>query len=262
MEIDWITVAAQIVNFLVLAWLLHKFLYGPITRAMDRREQRIAQRLNEADARRADAENEARAYHSQQAELENRRDAILEAARQDAETERKRLLEDARQEIETQKEAWRNDMQQQRVEFLRTIRQRAQEHFFDLAQRALADLANADLEEQMSRIFLTRLASLDAAEKSRLAEGGRKADGKATVRHAFALPPGAQRDIAKAVQVEILPDAAVTFEQDPGILCGLELKLGGQTVAWSLDSYFEALVAEVDRDLGDSAPEPNATQET
>ena len=49
MQIDWITVAAQIVNFLILVWLLQHFLYGPITRAMQRREQRIAERERSID---------------------------------------------------------------------------------------------------------------------------------------------------------------------------------------------------------------------
>ncbi len=48
MAIDWITVSAQIVNFLILVWLLKHFLYQPIIRAMDRREQRVSERLNEA----------------------------------------------------------------------------------------------------------------------------------------------------------------------------------------------------------------------
>ena len=42
MQVDWLTVAAQIVNFLILVWLLHKFLYGPIVRAMGDREAAIA----------------------------------------------------------------------------------------------------------------------------------------------------------------------------------------------------------------------------
>ena len=35
MSIDWITVAAQIVNFLVLVWLLKRFLYRPILNGID-----------------------------------------------------------------------------------------------------------------------------------------------------------------------------------------------------------------------------------
>lgn len=255
MQIDWITVAAQIVNFLVLAWLLHRFLYGPITRAMERREARIAQRLSDAEQKRAQAENEALAFRRQQEELDGQRAQILADARQEAEAEHKRLHQEARDDVEAQKQAWLNDMEQQRAEFLRTIRQRAREHFFDLARRALGDLADADLEEQMSRVFRTKLAALDRDAKAGIADAGRKADGAATVRSSFELTPEVQRDIAKTIQDEILADAAVRFERDPGVLCGVELKMGGQTVAWSLAGYFEALETRIEQDLGERSPE-------
>jgi F-type H+-transporting ATPase subunit b len=255
MQIDWITVAAQIVNFLVLAWLLHRFLYGPITRAMERREQRIVQRLSDADRKRKEAENEAHAFVAQQRELAERREQILAEARAEADAERKRLHEEARLEVEAQKQAWRNDVEQQRAEFLRTVRQRAQDHFFALARRALGDLADAGLEEQMSRIFRTRLSALDAETKAKVAAAGRTGDGTATIRSAFELHADVQRDIAQAVRDNILADAAVRFEQDPAVICGLELKMGGQSVGWSLASYFETLEAEVDQALGDRARE-------
>ena len=58
MLIDWFTVIAQIVNFLVLVYLLKRFLYKPIIKAMDGREQRIAGRLEEADKREEEARQE------------------------------------------------------------------------------------------------------------------------------------------------------------------------------------------------------------
>ncbi len=51
MQIDWLTVIAQIVNFLILVWLLKRFLYQPVINAMDQREQRIAERLQKAELR-------------------------------------------------------------------------------------------------------------------------------------------------------------------------------------------------------------------
>jgi len=69
MQIDWITVVAQIVNFLVLVWLLQRFLYGPITRAMKNREKRIENRLTEARQERNEAEDEAEAYRQKQRQL-------------------------------------------------------------------------------------------------------------------------------------------------------------------------------------------------
>jgi F-type H+-transporting ATPase subunit b len=56
MLIDWFTVGAQLLNFLVLAWLLKRFLYRPILDALDAREQRIAAELADADAKRAEAD--------------------------------------------------------------------------------------------------------------------------------------------------------------------------------------------------------------
>ena len=45
MQVDWITTIAQIINFLVLVYLLKRFLYGPIVSAMIHREAHIAERV-------------------------------------------------------------------------------------------------------------------------------------------------------------------------------------------------------------------------
>ena len=42
MLIDWFTVGAQALNFLILVWLMKRFLYKPILHAIDAREKRIA----------------------------------------------------------------------------------------------------------------------------------------------------------------------------------------------------------------------------
>ena len=62
MLIDWFTVVAQIVNFLVLVALMKHFLYGRLLRAIDEREAGIAARLaevgpEEPDGRSADAQD-------------------------------------------------------------------------------------------------------------------------------------------------------------------------------------------------------------
>jgi len=254
MQIDWITVSAQIVNFLVLAWLLHRFLYGPIVRAMERREQRIAQRLSDAEKKREEAENEARAFHQQQQALEERRELLLAEARAAAEAERRRLNEEARADVAAQKQAWLDEIERQKPEFLRTVRQRAQENFYDLARRALGDLADVGLETQICRAFQEKLAALDPAVKTRLAEAGHKTAEGAIVRSRFTLPPEAQHAIEKTIQDEILEEIPVHFRNDQDVLGGIELRLGGQTVSWSLDAYLEALEAQVEQVFGEHSP--------
>lgn len=254
MQIDWITVAAQIINFLVLAWLLHRFLYGPITKAMERRAQRIAQRLSEADQKREEAVDEARAFQTRQKELEDRREQFLNDAREEAAKERNRLFEQAQDDIALQKKSWQEDVEQQRTEFLHDIRQRTRDHFYALARRALGDLADVHLEEQMIRVFREKLATLDADAKNKLAEAGRKNGNGAIIRSGFEIAADIQNGIRQTVQDSILTEATVTFERDADIICGIELKMGGQTLAWNLDSYFVALERLTEEELGKSSP--------
>lgn len=252
MQIDWLTVTAQIVNFLVLAWLLYRFLYTPITRAMERREARIAERLDEAARLGAEAEEEAERLRRQQEELAEKSAQILADAEATASSERERLTRQARDDIESQKRTWWNELETQRTEFLRDIRQRAQTHFHALARRALGELADEALEERMSRVFARKLTALDDGSKSRLAAAART--GGATVTSGFTLTDKAQQALTKAIHAEILDGTAIAFEQDPAVICGIQLRMGGQTVGWNLERYFEELETRLDQDLDERLP--------
>jgi F-type H+-transporting ATPase subunit b len=52
MLIDWTTVSFQVVNFLLLIVLLKRYLYGPILRAMQRREEELSAIRKEAEDKR------------------------------------------------------------------------------------------------------------------------------------------------------------------------------------------------------------------
>ncbi|MCQ8130983.1 F0F1 ATP synthase subunit B family protein, partial [Methylomonas rivi] len=79
MQIDWLTVAAQWINFLILMWLLRRYLYQPILQAMDKRQQAIAARAAAAVSKTEQAEQLARDYRDKLAELEAHRDALMAA---------------------------------------------------------------------------------------------------------------------------------------------------------------------------------------
>src|SRR5271166_229437 len=106
MLIDWFTIAAQALNFLILVWLLKRFLYKPILRAIDAREKRIAAELADADAKKAEAQKERDEFHQQRA-------ALLSKATEEAKAEGQRLLEDARKAADAlsakRQETLRND---------------------------------------------------------------------------------------------------------------------------------------------------------
>jgi F-type H+-transporting ATPase subunit b len=100
MLIDWFTVIAQAVNFLILVWLMKRFLYQPILKALDAREKRISAELADADAKEADAIKERDEFKHKNDEFDRQREAMLKKAAEEAASERSRLFDAARKEAD------------------------------------------------------------------------------------------------------------------------------------------------------------------
>ena len=113
MLIDWFTVGAQVVNFLILVWLLKHFLYKPILDAIDAREKRIAAELADADKRKVESEKERTDFEDKNKVFDEQRGALLGKARDEAKAERERLIDQAKKDAEslrvTQADALRGD---------------------------------------------------------------------------------------------------------------------------------------------------------
>src|SRR5271169_3550305 len=96
MLIDWFTVGAQALNFIILVWLLKRYLYKPILDAIDAREKRIAAQLADADKKKADAQVERDEYQRKNEVFDQQRAALMSQATDEAKAERQNLLDDAR----------------------------------------------------------------------------------------------------------------------------------------------------------------------
>src|SRR5580658_6185441 len=96
MLIDWFTVGAQALNFLILVWLMKRFLYQPILDAIDAREKRIAAELADAAAKQAEAQKQRDEFEHKNTEFEQQRAALLAKTTDEAKVERQRLFDEAR----------------------------------------------------------------------------------------------------------------------------------------------------------------------
>jgi F-type H+-transporting ATPase subunit b len=239
--IDWFTVAAQMVNFLILVALLKYFLYGRITKAMDEREERIASRLHEAEQWQQEAAAETAAYRQQRQELEAKRAALLAQARDSAATQRQELLAAARQEVESMRARWQKAMHDEQETFLHDLRQRASQQLLAVARRALTDLAHADLEQQMVGTFVDKLRTLDDNAWEALAASQHDADQPLVVYSAFVVPPVTRQQLQHLLQERLGAAVRVRFETLSEVLCGIELRTNGGKIAWTLEHYLDTL---------------------
>jgi F-type H+-transporting ATPase subunit b len=251
--VDWLTVGAQVVNFLVLVYLLRRFLYGPIVRAMARREEAIAARLEEAARRAEEAEAEKRRLREEREALDARRERLLERAREEAADLERTLARELRAEMDAARAGWRAELERERAAFLRDVRHQVAEQFMALARRALAELASAELEAQMARVLVERLGQLDPDGRAELGRAWTAAE-PVRVRSAFELPAAVKRSLTIALREVFGEDAEVAYEPAGEVLCGVEIRAGGQHVAWSLQGYLDALERRLGDGLGGLLP--------
>ncbi|REC57371.1 hypothetical protein DRV84_07970 [Rhodosalinus sediminis] len=265
MQIDWLTVAAQIVNFLVLVWLLQRFLYRPITSAMRRREERIESRLAGAREARETAEAEERRLEEKEADLDARADAILASAREEAEELRARLERELREEMEEKRAAWRRHLAEERDALVVSLRRQAGQKVLRIAERVLADYADSDVAERVAGTFTDRLAALDAETRDALAEAAADAGATARVETGHALGTDARRKLTRAIHEELSTDIDVAYSEDPELVMGLRLSIGDYAAEWSAARYLRRLETElgemIDADTGASGREGDAEDE-
>lgn len=241
MLIDWFTVGAQALNFLVLVWLMKRFLYQPILDAIDAREKHVAKVIADADAKEAEAGKERDEFQKKNADFDQQRAALLGKAADEADTERQRLLDEARKAADAlgakRQETLRNDARN----LNQAIRRRTQDEVFAIARKALADLATVSLEERMGEVFTRRLREMDGKAKSDLAEALDKASGPALMRSAFDLPESQRAAIQNALNETFSAEIRLRFETVPDLIGGIELSAHGQKVGWSIADYLASM---------------------
>jgi len=244
--VDWFTVGAQALNFLILVWLLKRFLYRPILAALDSREQRIAKELADADGKQAEAQKQRDEFQRKNQELDGQRAALLSQATEAANAERQRLIDAARQAAETLGTKRQQALLSESQNLNQALRIRTQTEVFAISRRALTDLATTSLEERIVDVFTRRLRDMDAQAKAVLAESFRIATDPALVRSAFDLPASQRDAIQKALNETFSADIHIRFQSAPELVAGVELLSNGQKLTWSIAGYLSSLEQSID----------------
>jgi F-type H+-transporting ATPase subunit b len=241
MEIDLFTFIAQMVNFLILIWLLNKFLFGAVARAMDAREQKIAEEIKQAELKNARAEELEAKNTELRKLLSDKADEMLLEAKEKAEQEKLGMLETAKLEAEKVKETWNRDIQSQKQGFLDLLRERSGDFVCDAAARALRDLADENLEKRVAEVFVRRIKELGDDAAGRICDLIEKSQAGLNVRSSFEIPHEIKTRIHDVVSERIRAGTEIFFQPGEGEIYGIELVIDGYRVSWSVREYLNGL---------------------
>ncbi len=247
MLIDWYTVAAQAFNFLLLVWVLKRFLYAPIRRAMHQRQERIVRDLELAEQARLQAEESRQALVAERAQLDAERRRILDQARQDAQQWHEQALERARADLEEQRRQWNKAILDERNAFSKRLTARIAAATFEVCRKALADLADADLEMRLADTMLAQLPESSADPR------------EALVRTGFALGAEAQERLRTALLQRWPGLETLRFAHNQELGFGIECLFDDNKVSWNVEHYITGFKEQV---LAFVALLPNPLSET
>jgi F-type H+-transporting ATPase subunit b len=242
MLIDWFTVIAQIINFLILLFLLHRFLYKPILKTIDKRQDQMEARWQAAEDEKGKAQQAAAEHHRAQRDLEERREQILAEARSQAETIRHRELQQVREEVAQKRREWHSALENEQESILADLRGQFGEQIVAIVRRILQDIAGADLERQAVQTFQQQLQDLDEETRQHIANALAEHEQPVTVQSGHALPDDQREALRQSLRdAQLLNGQSLNFEVAPDLLFGIRLQTPDYDLAWDADDYLRDL---------------------
>jgi F-type H+-transporting ATPase subunit b len=263
MIIDWFTVGAQTLNFILLVWLLKHFLYQPILDMIDAREKLIAQKIDHADAVSIDADQAKAEFQQKNQKLDQRRDTLMHKATIAAEKEGERLLECARKtatELGARREQAIENKLQQLHESIRDV---VQHEVFSMTKNALLDLADSRIEDQIIKLFIERLREMTAKQKATL-QAAIKCETNSkvisiSVQSSVKIPAKQQFVITQLLEKLLDESIHPTFNLSPELIGGITLDAQGFKIGWSIAEYLYSMESALNKLVENNSLTANKT---
>lgn len=229
MNLDGWTFGLQAVNFLILVWVLQKFLYRPVLAVIERRRRESERAFAEAQEAKRSAEREAGTFQARTEALVRERHAMIQETRARLEEERARVIESARAEADRLIAKAADDIADEREEVLAGLLVRASDLAVAIAGALLRKMASRPLEEAFLEPLCRKLAEMPERERLRL-RGSGDAASTVTVETAMPLEETTREAWRQRLGLHLGPGTVIGFAHDAGLIAGARLRFPAATL--------------------------------
>jgi len=239
-QLDWSTILLEIVNFLVLVWILKRFLYQPVLDVIARRKAAIDESIAGADAKSKEAGSLKAQYENRLADWDRERAGARETLAHELDAERQRRLAELEEDLATQREKARVADERRLGEFQRHAEERAVAQGARFAAKLLDRLNGPELD---ARLVALAVEGLEGLEEQRCAElrAGASDAGEIEVQSARALDPASRQAIEAAITKLLGSSPAFRYRVDPALVAGVRVQLGPWVLRASLQDELQGL---------------------
>lgn len=247
MQLDWSTVVLEILNFLVLVWLLQRFLYRPIVSVVSARQAAIEQataRTQEAAARAQALEVQ---YQTRVETWEQERAKARLALQDELQAQRQRMLEALDAELDQQRRKAAVLEQRREQEIALRAQNKAMQQGEAFVRRVLAALAVPQLQAKLIELAVDELTRLPAARLDALRGDAVDARTDIVITSAFPLSLEQRAMLSSALAKALGSERPGVFREDAELVAGVRIDVG----AWALHANLSeelSLFSEAARD--------------
>ena len=223
MELNWSTFVLEIVNFLVLVWILRRFLYRPVVNALRRRQENIAEELERAASLKAESAGLKRQYESRLQDWELEKQQARESLQAEIGEEKARQLGQLQAELAEDRKNAAAVVERQRREERHRDLENAHRQGARFATKLLEAAAGPELESRLFELLIQALDSMSEDRRDDLRQRCAAAGGLITVTSAYPMPKAQLETLRQRLSANPASDTRLEHRLDPDLVAGFQI---------------------------------------
>jgi F-type H+-transporting ATPase subunit b len=234
-ELDWMTFVLELINFLVLIWILNRFLYRPVMNVIAQRKAAIQKTLSDAEATRSAAQALQIQFENRLTEWEQEREKARAQLHEEVDGERTRLLQDLRNELVREREKAAAVDQRRMKDFMQQAETTAIVQGGTFASRLLYRLAQPELERRIVDMVMQDLPHLPDSQMRNIRSDPATAGLSIKITSAYPLDKVQREALCQACRALIGRQVTCEFLEDRNLIAGVRISVG----SWVLRANVE-----------------------
>jgi F-type H+-transporting ATPase subunit b len=235
MEFNLSTFILEIINFLILIWILRRLFYKPLLEVIAKRRQFIDQSLSEAKNLKQQAEQQCALYENRQKLWEQEKQAAITALHRQLEIERKAALDKLNADLDQERQKANVLLAKQQRELQQQAEKQALQNGAKFAGMLLQQSAGPELEARLFTLLMDNLTTLPEACKLCLTTLGAKKSVPVKITSAYPLSVEMRLQLEQKLAALINSQINFQYHQDAALIAGLRMDIG----AWVLNANLQ-----------------------
>lgn len=239
LNINLSTILLQMANFFILVFILYRFLFTPLKKAMQKREEMVTKAMDEAAQAKAEAEKVRQEYEQKSSNIDAEIAARKNEARIVIEQTRQQMLSEVQEQADRIRHQTEDTLASLRAEAIQQHKQEIADLVAQFAREMMTDLMNPQLQKLYQEEFLDKIKAIDLSRFVDTSTHNEEEYIKAI------MAVDAEQDFQDRLQAHLKQQIPVpftlTFETDEKLIAGGIMRFENELIDGSLGGQINEL---------------------